>query len=156
MKRFAVLGVPFLFATIAGCYSAQPVVGAALPEGSTVLLQVTDQGRAALTAQLGPSVDVVEGRLVSRTDSAWIVSVTGVELLRGGHQTWAGERIRIGAEQVARVSQKQFSRSRTAIVSAAVLGVVVAAARGSLAGLISGSDGKVPSDSAASVRIPRP
>lgn len=154
--RWAALSVPLMLSTTAGCFTAKPVVGEALPAGTEVLVKVTDAGRVNLAAQLGPSVDVIEGRLISRDASAVTVAASSVSLLNGGHQVWSGERIRIGADQVALLSRKQFSRGRTAIVTAAVLGVVVVVAKGSLSGLLQGSDGKLPPDSGQSTRIPRP
>lgn len=154
--RLAVLTVPLMVSTTAGCFTAKPVVGEPLPAGTEVLVKVTDAGRVNLAAQLGPGVDVVEGRLISRDASAVTVAASSVTLLTGGHQVWSGERIRIGADQVALLSKKQFSKGRTAIVTAAVLGAIVVVAKGSLSGLLQGSEGKTPSDSGASTRIPRP
>ena len=146
-----------MVATTAGCYVAKPVVGESVPAGTEVLVKLTDLGRVTMAAQLGPSVDVVEGRLVSRDANEVVVAASSISLLAGGHQVWTGERIRIKADQVALLSERKFSKGRTAIVSAAVLGVVVAVAKGGLTGLLSGSDGKpAPTDSAISTRIPRP
>jgi hypothetical protein len=121
-----------------------------------VALQLTDVGRASLGEALGPSVDVIDGRLVSRDSAAWTISVSAVHLLRGGEQVWSGERLRIRNDFVALASEKRFSRGRTAIVTAATLGVVYAIAKGGLAGLIQGDEGKAPSDSGQTTRIPRP
>lgn len=154
--RKAALTVPLMVSTTTGCFTAKPVVGEPLPAGTEVLVKVTDAGRANLVAMLGPGVDVVEGRLVSRDSSAITVAASSVSLLNGAHQVWSGERIRIGADQVALLSKRQFSKGRTAIVTAAVLGVVVVVAKGSLSGILQGSEGKPPSDSAQSTRIPRP
>jgi hypothetical protein len=154
MRRF--VGVLLIGTLSGGGDTSQPIVGTALPIGSTVQLRVTDAGRATLSESMGPSVDMVEGRLVSRDSAAWTLSVTAVHLLRGGQQVWSGERVRIRAEQVALASEKKFSRSRTALVSAAALGVVVAVAKGGLNGLLQGEDGKAPPDTVATVRIPRP
>ncbi len=156
VKRWAVLTVPLMISTTAGCFTAKPVVGEALPAGTEVLVKVTDAGRVKLAPQLGPGVDVVEGRLISRDASAVTVSASSVSLLGGGHQVWSGERIRIEADEVALLSKKQFSKGRTAVVTAAVLGAVIVVAKGSLAGILQGSEGKLPSDSGASTRIPRP
>lgn len=105
---------------------------------------------------MGPSIESIEGRLTARDSASYTLSVTATQLLRGGQQVWTGERIRIRSEHVALVSEKKFSRSRTAIVSAATIAVIVGVAKGGLAGLLQGDEGKLPSDSAISVRIPRP
>jgi hypothetical protein len=156
VTRWVALTVPLMVSTTAGCFTAKPVVGEPLPAGTEVLVKVTDAGRVNLAAQLGPSVDVIEGRLISRDASAITLAASSVSLLQGGHQVWSGERISIEADQVALLSKKQFSKGRTAVVTAAVLGVVIVVAKGSLSGMLQGSEGKTPSDSAASIRIPRP
>lgn len=143
-------------AVTVGCYSTTPIVTASLPLGRTVQLRVTDAGRAALSETMGPSVDVVEGRLVAHDSVQWTLAVTSVKLLRGGEQVWSGERVRIPARDVALASEKTFSRTRTAIVAGATIGVVVMVAKSGLAGLLQGDEGKLPSDSGASTRIPRP
>ncbi|MCA0377042.1 MAG: hypothetical protein LCH84_15430 [Gemmatimonadetes bacterium] len=154
MKRAA--AVVAMAGLVAGCYATHPVAGTAVPLGNVVVLTVTDQGRAVLEPQMGPSIESIEGRLTARDSASYTLSVTATQLLRGGQQVWTGERIRIRSEHVALVSEKKFSRSRTAIVSAATIAVIVGVAKGGLAGLLQGDEGKLPSDSAISVRIPRP
>lgn len=139
-----------------GCFSTQPVVGTQIPAGTQVELQLTDAGRVALSDVLGPSVDVVQGRLVSRDSAAWTLSVSSIQLLRGGQQVWSGERLRIRPEHVALASERRFSKSRTAIVSAVVVGAIVAVVKSGLTGIGQGEEGKTPSDSVATIRIPRP
>ena len=154
MRRAA--AVIAMVGMVTGCYATHPVAGTAVPVGNVVILTVTDQGRAALAEQLGPSIEGVEGRLVARDSASYTLSMQAVRLLRGGEQVWTGERVRIRSEHVALVSEKKFSRSRTALVSAATIAVIVGVAKGGLAGLLQGEEGKTPSDSAISVRIPRP
>lgn len=150
----SILMAPLL---VTGCYSTEPVVGTPIPAGTQVELQLTDAGRVAMNDVLGPSVDVIEGRLVSRDSVAWTLSVSALQFLRGGQQVWSGERLRIRSEHVALASERRFSRSRTAIVSAAVTGIIIAVVKGGLsAGDSHGSDGPSPSDSVATTRIPRP
>lgn len=154
MRRAA--AVIAMMGMVAGCYATHPVAGTAVPVGNVIILTVTDQGRAALVDQMGPSIASVEGRLVARDSAAYTLAMQSVHLLRGGEQVWTGERVRIRSEHVASVSEKKFSRSRTALVSAATIAVIVGVAKSGLAGLIQGDEGKTPSDSAVSVRIPRP
>ena len=140
-----------------GCFSSQPIVSNPLPAGTQVVLQLTDAGRVAMSDAIGPSVDAVEGRLVSRDSAEWTLAVSMLQMLRGGQQVWSGERLTIRSEHVAVASERRFSRSRTAIVSAVVAGVIIAAVKGGLAaGNPHGDDTKIPPDSAATTRIPRP
>ena len=75
--------------------------------------------------------------------------------MRGGEQVWAGERVSVKREYVASVSERKFSRGRTAIVSAAALGVVGIVFSQGILGQLAGEEGKTPPDSGISNRIPR-
>lgn len=139
-----------------GCFSSRPIVGTGIPAGTQIELRLTDAGRLAMSDVLGPSVDVVAGRLVSRDSTAWTLAVSSIQLLRGGQQAWSGEHLRIRPEHVALASERKFSRGRTAVVSAVVVGIIVAAVKSGLSGSGHGGDDPPPSDSVATTRIPRP
>jgi hypothetical protein len=149
-------GVVLTGMLITGCYANTPVVSTAVPLGTQVVIGINDQGRVALGDSLGGSVEAIEGRLAMRDSAALVVLVSQLHLLRGGQQVWSGERIRIRSEFVSSVAERKFSKSRTAIVSAVAIGAIVIVAKTGLKGLLSGDEGKVPGDSAQSVRIPRP
>ena len=104
---------------------------------------------------MGPEIKQIEGRLVQKDSAEYAVAVSVVHLLRGGEQVWTGERIRIRSEYVTAIYERKFSRGRTAIVTAATLGLVAFVVNQSLAGSLFGDNAKVPPDSAQTIRYHR-
>ena len=138
-----------------GCYSLQPIVGPFPALGTTVAVSINDAGRVALGGSMGPAIDEVEGRLVQRDSAEYVLSVATVRFLRGGEQTWTGERVRIKSEFVSVMKEKKFSRGRTALISAVALGTVAAFVTRAIIGSGQGDPTKSPLDSTAqSIRIP--
>ena len=152
-SRRIVVAVTLLVST--GCYTMQPVSEQPFPVGITVELVINDAGRAALRPMMGPEVAKVQGRLVQKDSVGYTLAVTQLGLLRDGTQVWSGERVSIKSEYVNSVAERRFSRGRTAVVTAAVLGVVAIVFTQSIKGSVFGDDGKVPSDTAVAVRYPR-
>ena len=152
MQRLVVVAA-VLIAT--GCYALQPVVGQPLPLGTVVSLNINDAGRSVLGGTMGPEISDIQGRLIQKDSAEWVLAVAQVSLLRGGEQVWSGERIRIKTEFVNSVSERRFSRSRTAIVSSAVVGVVALLVSQGIIGSLAGDEGKLPSDTGVSVKYPR-
>lgn len=138
-----------------GCYTMQPVTGQPFPLGMTVELAINDAGRVALRPLMGPEVVKVQGRLVQLDSAGYTLAVTQLGLLRDGTQVWSGERVSIKSEYVTSAAERRFSRGRTAVVTAAVMGVVAIVFTQSIKGSLAGDDGKVPSDTGVAVRYPR-
>jgi hypothetical protein len=108
----------FLMGVSSGCYTYTPMPEAP-PPGTVLVLGLNDQGRVGLGPSVGPSAQVIEGTLRSRTDSAYVVSVNSVSYFNGGSNKWSGESLTIGRAFVQDVKERQFSRSRTLLVIAA-------------------------------------
>jgi hypothetical protein len=121
-------------ALLAGCYTLQPAGGVVPDIGTQVAFDVNDVGRVALGGAMGPEIGQIEGRLVQRDSSQYVVAVTAVHLLRGGEQSWAGETVHIKSEYVSSSYQRQFSRGRTVALSAVGVVALAMLARNSLLG----------------------
>src|SRR5258706_9659462 len=116
VKRF--LGgclLAFLMGVSSGCYTYAPMPPAAVP-GTVLVCPLNDQGRLILGPSVGPSAQVIEGTLTSRTDSAYVVSVSSVSYFNGGSNKWSGGPLTIGTTLVQNVQERQFSRRRTILV----------------------------------------
>ena len=113
-------------AWLAGCYTyAAP--GAVEPEvGRTFAFELTDQGRAALAAGLGPGVSRVEGELVGLTDTTYTVRVAQVVDIRGKAARWSGEVVALGRGYIGIVRERRSSAVRTGVALGAVTAGVVA------------------------------
>ena len=122
-SRHAVLAVALLAAS--GCYVNQPLDAASEP-GTTVVLAVNDRGRVALADSVGESVAQIEGALVSRRDSVYVVRVRAVEFLNGQRHRWTGEPLTIREEHLRDVHARRMSRGRTAVVAGVISTSVIA------------------------------
>ena len=120
MRRLILSGLAIASAAVSGCYSLVPVGGASPAPGTRIALDVNDAGRAALGGAIGPEVDRVEGQLIEQTGGEYLLGVTSVSLLRGGTQTWKGERVVVKPEFVSNVYERRFDVARTGLAAAAV------------------------------------
>jgi hypothetical protein len=155
MQLVRIAGLVGVGVTLVGCYTLQPARGVAPQIGQKIAFDVNDVGRAALGGSMGPEIDQIEGRLLQRDTTQYVVAVAAVRMLRGGEQAWSGEPVKIKPEYVGATYVRQFSRGRTLALGAIGVGAVALIASQSLLG---GGDnpGKTPNDTAAARIIPRP
>lgn len=140
---------------LAGCYTYEPARSTPEP-GNQLAWDINDTGRIALRGAMGPEISQIEGRLVQKVNTDYLVSVSVVHLLRGGDQTWSGEEVRVKQEYVSAMYEKRFSKSRTLLASATTAAVVVlVAVKSSLLGLGGLDPAKAPPDTGLTVRRPR-
>ena len=119
LRKFFLL-VPVL----AACYEYQPVV-ASPPIGQPVRLTLTDAGTANLAAELGPAVEAVAGKLMGDSANAYLVALSESRKRNGIEMDWRGEQVSISKSLVANFQQRQFSPTRTAVLSAGVVSALV-------------------------------
>jgi hypothetical protein len=106
---------------LSGCYVYEPL---ATPEpriGSSVSVELTDHGSLALAPSIGPGIEVLRGDVVDRQDTSVTLAVSSVTDHRGEVTSWNGERVRLQRSAVRHFNEKRFSRSRSALVGAAVV-----------------------------------
>jgi hypothetical protein len=121
-----------------------------------VAFDINDVGRVALGGLIGPEIAQIEGLLLQKDTSEYLVAVETVRYLRGGEQVWKREHVHIKPVYVSAVYEKHFSKTRTVLASAASAGVLVAIfGRGILGGGAKGPE-PVGQDSSNTIRIPRP
>jgi hypothetical protein len=150
-----VIGLTTIGILLVGCYTLQPT-GRVVPEaGTKIALSVNDAGRAALGGQMGPEIDLVEGLLVQKDSSDYVLAVSFVRLLRGGEQKWNGEKIHIKPEFVTAVYERRFSRERSVAMGAIGLGALYFLVTRSIVGSGLGEPMKPPGDTANTLRRPR-
>ena len=146
MRRVPV-GLLSMATLCAGCYVNQPLVESS-PEpalGTRLVLELTDEGRVAMGQQLGSGVASVEGALVERSDSQYVLGVSSIVNLWGAESRWEGERVAIGSGLVRRAFTRRISTGRTAVaVAGATAGFVAFVLSRSLIGGGTSSDNKPP------------
>ena len=117
--RAAALGL--LGGISTGCYSTVPVASSPVP-GQVLVMDLTDQGRATLGPSVGPAAKSIEGVLDSRSDSAYNVKVASVVYMNGSNNRWTNEPLTIRSDLVSSIREKKFSRSRTGMFVAGMIG----------------------------------
>ena len=132
-----------------GCfaYAAASPAGGPIP-GRAVELTINDAGRVGLAPVLGPGVLRVTGTLAAAADSEYVVRVSTVDAIGSGTATWAGDTVRVRRNYVNSLTERRFSRGRTAIAIAAVTALIAAIATRSLNGIGGNGGGgtKLPPD----------
>jgi hypothetical protein len=141
---------------VSGCYSLQPTGGVTPQAGTAVAFDITDAGRVALGGTMGPEISQIEGRLLDRDTTGYLVAVSAIHLLRGGDQQWTGEQVRLKSEFVASVYERRFSTGRSLAAGAVGLGAVALIAARSLIGSSTTEEGRTPGDTLQTTRGRRP
>jgi hypothetical protein len=90
--------------------------------GQQVLLSLNDQGRVGLGPSIGGASTQVEGVLQPGMDSAYSLKVVSVSYLNGQRNKWSGEPLVVSRGFVRDVKLREFSKSRSALTTAAVIG----------------------------------
>jgi hypothetical protein len=153
--RFALPGLIGCGALLAGCYTLTPASGGAPEVGTKVAFDINDAGRVALGSSMGQEIAQVEGTLVEKDATGYLLAVSNVRLLRGGEQVWTGEQVRLRQEYLGNTYERRLSMGRS--VGMGVIGVggfAALVATRSLVGGGSKNDG-LPDDS-ANTRLGRP
>jgi hypothetical protein len=141
---------------LAGCYSLIPTGGAVPSAGTEIAFDVNDVGRVALGGSMGPEIAQIEGRLVSKDSTEYLVAVSVVRLLRGGEQTWHGENVRIKPEHVSSVYERRFSRGRSLALGAIGIGAAALIGTQAITGGGTVEPQKIPGDTGVAQRGRRP
>lgn len=118
------VGIVALAASAMGCYTLQPIRGVEPKVGSSVAFDVNDAGRVALGGTMGPEIAQVEGQLVEKDNEGFLLAVSTVRLLRGGEQSWTGEKVRLNPTHLGTAYAREFSLGRTLAMSALSIGAV--------------------------------
>jgi hypothetical protein len=116
-----------LLPLLAGCYVNRPVAELR-PEpapGTRLVIELTDPGRVAMAPQIGPDISRVEGSLLQRSDSQYVLGVAKVYGLYGTLQKWEGEQMAFPTAYVRRLFERRLSVGRTvALAGGAAVGFV--------------------------------
>ena len=107
---------------LTGCSTLRPVRGAVPEVGTKVAFDVNDAGRVALGGSMGPEISQVEGQLIEKDSTGYLISVSSVRLLRGGEQVWSGEQVRLKSEYLGPAYQRRFSLGRSLVLGVATVG----------------------------------
>jgi hypothetical protein len=136
--RFSICSVAVL---ACGCYTSVPIQLAAAPPSTKLVVALTDAGSDSLARYLGPGVETVSGKLLQNGDNGISLAVTQVTMRSGAEQFWKGETVALPKYSIGTVQQRQISKPRTILLSAAIL---AAAFTVKLSGVGSSNSGRQP------------
>lgn len=128
---------------LSACYGYVPVAQPPAAEAQ-VRVTLTDAGTATMVGAVGPSIELIDGRLVRADADSVVLGVTQTTSRRGVESDWRGERIAVPRSGVATVEARRLSRVRTALAVAGGVAVLVAGAVGFNRGVGSGGSGVRP------------
>jgi hypothetical protein len=107
------------------CYAYAPVQ--TTPQaGAQVALEVTDEGRVALSDKIGPGVVRLEGTLAAVEGDELLVDASSVRQVRGYISDLGGVRVRLPKRYVTRMDERRLSRTRSLLVVGGVVAIVAA------------------------------
>jgi hypothetical protein len=98
---------------VAGCFAYRSAEPAALQPGQTVRLTLTSSGTQEITQQVGPRVQVLDGRVIAARDSALAVSVTQLTRALAGEEFWPGDSVIVPVRGLSGLEVRQLDRKRT-------------------------------------------
>jgi hypothetical protein len=148
-------GIAAMGLNLVGCYTLQPSRGVAPAIGERVAFDVNDTGRAALGGSMGPEIGQIEGRLVQKDTTQYVVAESSIRLLPGGEQSWSGDQVHIKSDYVTTTYARHFAKGRTIALSAVGIGALAFLVTRSLTAT-GDADVKVPGDSSSTMVSPRP
>lgn len=128
--RPGLLCLGLITAVLSGCYEYYQVPAGVAPLERDVLLTLTDSGSVALAARIGPSGEVISGRLLADSAESFRMSVSSVRQRAGFDVGWNGEGLLVPRPLVARVAERRFSPTRTAVFGGLLIGVLTALREG--------------------------
>lgn len=109
-----------------GCYTYRSAGATPVASGSRIALYLNDQGRVGLSTRVGPEIARLDGALVEKTDSAYVIRVRKITDLAGNEQLWSDETVSVDPGFLKDVTVRQFSRNRT-LVAVGATGLAVGA-----------------------------
>ncbi|MBI2407628.1 MAG: hypothetical protein HYV19_04955 [Gemmatimonadetes bacterium] len=107
-----------------GCYSYHPLQLSVPTAGQRIAVLLNDRGRALVSDRLGSAIDKVDGLLVASGGQAITLEVYRTLDLRGSAASWTGERVEVPRDGIAGYQEREFSKRRTIILTAVVVGVI--------------------------------
>ena len=109
-----------------GCYDTLPLQREVPPVATRVQVSLNDQGRAALSEQLGTAVDRIEGDFVAMRNDAYVISTYRVMQLNGNSTIWNGEQVSVSKQYTTGFQLRRLNATKTSLAAAGVVGGITA------------------------------
>jgi len=109
-----------------GCYDTLPLQQEVPPVATRVQVALNDQGRAALSEQLGTAVDRIEGDFVAMSNDAYVIHAHRVMQLNGNSTIWNGERVSVSKQYTTGFQIRRLNAKKTSLAAVGVVGGITA------------------------------
>ena len=126
MKKFFVIAA---LAVCSACYQYTSFQPSNSTVSQAVRIQLTDAGTTRVAALVGPGASYLDGNLAALTDSAYTISLMDLGRRNGTEETWKGEQVTVPRSEVASIELRKASASRSAALTAALIGGAALVAR---------------------------
>ena len=109
-----------------GCYDTLPLQQDVPPMATRVRVALNDQGRAALSEQLGTAVDRIEGDFAAMRNDAYVINTYRVMQLNGNSTTWNGEQVSVSKQYTTGFQLRRLNGAKTSLAAVGVVGGITA------------------------------
>jgi hypothetical protein len=120
-RRAAIAPVLLGACLLTGCYAYAPLPTATPLPGTHVSAALTDSGSFELTRLVGPRIVAVDGRVLSASERALVLSVFKTTNRTAEQASWRGEVVALAPSLVANLRARTFSTRRSLLFTGAVL-----------------------------------
>lgn len=101
---------------LGACYTYRLVPSTSIQPATQVSVVLSDYGRLEAARQIGPAAARVEGAVVSASDTAYLLAVSGVKPISGSWVKWSGEAVSMRRDYVALAYERRPARGRTVLL----------------------------------------
>lgn len=108
-----------------GCFTYVNADPGRVVPGRDVRVELTDAGTAGLAALVGPSTRAIDGRVTHFDTAALQLAVTQTTDQRNFERLWRGEPVTVPHAFIARLEQRKFSLTRTALLAGGIVAATV-------------------------------
>lgn len=138
-RAVAATGIASTVVSVSGCYTYAARSTSDIKPNLYISAEINDAGRVALGQRVGPEVMRMDGQVVEQTDSSVQLMVSKVTYLNGFSDTWQGQSVSLRTQDIKSVTQRTYSKSRTALlIGAMAAGLILTVLTLSFVGALSG------------------
>ena len=107
------------------CYTAVPLATDRPPQGTVLIVSLTDAGSAQMASVLGPKSVGLSGKYLGESGDSLVLGVSSVMQQSGNETFWQGERIAVPHSIIATVRERKASVAKSALIVGALVAVLV-------------------------------
>ncbi|MDQ6716787.1 MAG: hypothetical protein M3Z17_00400 [Gemmatimonadota bacterium] len=107
------------------CYTAVPLTTERPPQGTVLIVSLTDAGSAQMASVLGPKSSGLSGKYLGESGDSLLLGVASVLQQSGNESFWQGERVGVPHSLIATLRERKASVTKSALIVGALVAVLV-------------------------------